>query len=220
MTRRLATLIMVCVIGPPVAAQWLKEPTKGIPRTADGKPSLSAPAPRGPDGRPDLAGLWRLDAGPYGGNVLADLKPADIQPWADALYKQRMEDLGKDDPATFRCLPQGHRVMFGAGGWARIIQTPQVIAILYENLSHRQIFLDGRALPSDPHPSFMGYSVGRWEKDTLVVESIGFKDTTWLDFGGHPHSEELRIVERYRRPDFGHIELKQTLRIPRCSTSR
>ena len=81
MTRRLATLIMVCVIGAPVAAQWLKEPTKGIPRTADGKPNLSALAPRGPDVRPDLSGLWRLDAGPYGGNVLADLKPADIQPW-------------------------------------------------------------------------------------------------------------------------------------------
>ena len=132
MTKMLPAVIVACAIGlgsNPAGAQWLKEPTKGIPRTADGKPNLSAPAPRTPDGKPDLSGLWRLDAGPYGGNVLADLKPADIQPWADALYKQRMEDLGKDDPATFKCIPQGHRVMFGAGGWARIIQTPQMIAI-------------------------------------------------------------------------------------------
>jgi len=215
MTHRLATLMMVCAIGTPVAAQWLKEPTKGIPRTPDGKPNLSAPAPQTADGKPDLSGLWRLDAGPYGGNVLADLKPGDIQPWADALYKQRMEDLGKDDPSTFKCLPQGPRAFFGSAGWARIIQTPQLIAILYENLSHRQIFLDGRALPADPHPSFMGYSVGRWENDTLVVESIGFKDTTWLDFGGHPHTEALRVVERFRRPDFGRIELKQTFEDPK-----
>src|SRR5678815_205151 len=218
MTRRLATLIMVCVIGAPVAAQWLKEPTKGIPRTADGKPNLSAPAPRGPNGRPDLSGLWRLDAGPYGSNLLADLKPADIQPWADALYKQRMEDLGKDDPSTFKCLPQGPRAAYGAGGWARIIQTPSFVAILYENLSYRLVFLDGRSLPHDPHPSFMGYSIGRWESDTLVVESAGFKDTTWLDFGGHPHTEELRVIERFRRPEFGRLELTQTFEDPKVFT--
>ena len=212
------TLIVVCAMGTPAAAQWLKEPTKGIPRTADGKPDLSAPSPRAADGKPDLSGLWRLDAGPYGSNLLADLKPADIQPWADALYKQRMEDLGKDDPSTFKCLPQGPRVAYGAGGWARIIQTSSFVAILYENLSYRLIFLDGRSLPHDPHPSFMGYSIGRWESDTLVVESAGFKDTTWLDFGGHPHTEELRMIERFRRPDFGRLELTQTFEDPRVFT--
>jgi hypothetical protein len=215
MIRTLVTVMLVCAVGSSVAAQWLKEPTRDIPRSADGKPNLSAPAPRTADGKPDLSGLWRFDAGPYGGNLLVDLKPSEIQPSADALYKQRMEDLGKDDPSTFKCLPQGPRVMFGAGGWARIIQSPSVVAILFENLSHRQIFLDGRALPRDPHPSFMGYSVGRWEGDTLVVETIGFKDTTWLDFGGHPHSEELRVVERFRRPEFGKIELKQTFEDPK-----
>jgi len=210
MKSTLATLCVVCAMSTVASAQWLKEPTRGMPRTLDGKPNLSAPAPRTADGKPDLSGLWRLDPGPYGSNLLVDLKTGDIQPWADALYKQRMEDLGKDDPSTFKCLPQGPRTIYGAGGWARIIQTPTIVAILYENLSHRQIFLDGRALPNDPHPSFMGYSIGRWEGDTLVVESIGFKDTTWLDFGGHPHSEELKVVERFRRTDFGHIELKQT----------
>jgi len=213
---RLTTLMIVCAIATPLNAQWLKEPTRGIPRTVDGKPNLSAPAPHTPDGKPDLSGLWRIDPGAYGGNIVADLAPGDIQPWADALYKQRMEDLGKDDPATFKCLPQGPRVTYGGAGWARIIQTPAVIAILYENLSYRQIFLDGRTIPADLHPSFMGYSVGRWEGDTLVVESRGFKDTTWLDFGGHPHSEDLRTVERFRRTDFGHIELKATFEDPKA----
>src|SRR5262245_5916423 len=144
---------------------------------------------------------------------VADLKPEEIAEWADALYKQRMEDLGKDDPATFQCLPQGPRAFIG-GGWAKIIHTPGLIAILYEDLTYRQIFLDGRELPKDPHPSFMGYSVGRWEGDTLVVESIGFKDRSWLDFGGHPHTEELRITERLRRRDFGHIDLQETFHDP------
>jgi hypothetical protein len=173
MVIRLVLATILWAISASAFAQWLNEPTKGIPRTADGKPDLSAPAPRTADGKPDLSGLWRIDAGPYTGNLLADLKQSDIAPPADALYKQRMEDLGKDDPSTFKCLPQGHRVVAGAGGMARIIQSPSVIAILYENLSYRQIFLDGRKLPADPHPSFMGYSVGRWDGDTLVVETVG-----------------------------------------------
>jgi hypothetical protein len=212
--RTFATLIILCAVATPLTAQWLKEPTRGMPRTPDGKPDLKAPAPRTADGKPDLSGLWRFDAGAYGGNIVADLKPADIKPWADTLYKQRMEDLSKDDPGTFKCLPQGPRATYGGAGWGRIIQTPSLIAILYENLSYRQVFLDGRTLPTDLEPSFMGYSVGRWEGDTLVVESRGFKDTIWLDFGGHPHTEGLRIVERFRRTDFGHIELKATFEDP------
>ena len=133
MTSRLATVMIVGLLSTPLAAQWLKEPTKGIPRAADGKADLSAPAPRTADGKPELSGLWRIDSDPYGGNLVADLKPADIQPWADALYKQRMENLGKDDPSTFKCLPQGPRATLGGAGWARIIQTPNVIAILFEN---------------------------------------------------------------------------------------
>ncbi len=212
---KLVALIVVCAFSSPLAAQWLKEPTRGIPRTADGKPDLAAPAPRTADGKPDLSGLWRIDPGAYGGNLLADLALADIASSADALYKQRLEDLGKDDPATFKCLPQGPRAVLGIAGMARIIQSPSVIAILYENLSYRQIYLDGRALPVDPHPSFMGYSVGHWEGDTLVVDTVGYKDTTWLDFGGHPHTEALRVVERYRRASLGKIELKATFEDPK-----
>ena len=215
MTFRLAVLLMVCGLAVPASAQWLKEPTRGIPRTADGKPNLTAPAPKAADGKPDLSGLWRIDASAYGGNLVVDLKPAEIQPWADKLYQERMENLGKDDPGTFKCLPQGPRVMLGSAGFAKIIQTPALVVILYENLSYRQIFMDGRALPTDPSPNFMGYSVGRWEQDTLVVESRGFKDTTWLDFGGHPHTEDLRIVERIRRPDFGRLDVQVTFEDPK-----
>ena len=199
-------------------AQWLKEPTKGIPRSADGKPNLTAPAPRTAGGKPDLSGVWRFDAGPYSGNVSVDLKPEEIRPGVDALYKQRMEDLGKDDPSTFRCLPSGPRALHTPQGWARIIQTPSVIAILYEDLTSRQIFMDGRALPKDPNPSFMGYSVGRWDGDTLVVDSIGFNETSWLDFGGHPHSEALRTTERLTRKSFGRLEVEVRLDDPKTFT--
>jgi hypothetical protein len=201
-----------------LAAQWLKEPTKGIPRTADGKPNLTAPAPRTADRRPDLSGLWRFDAGSYANNVSVDLTPGEIRPGVDALYKQRMEDLGKDDPSTFRCLPPGPRALYNPQGWARIIQTPSVIAVVYEDLTSRQIFMDGRALPKDPNPSFMGYSVGRWDGDTLVVDSIAFNDTSWLDFGGHPHSEALHTTERITRKSFGRLDVEVRLDDPAIFT--
>jgi hypothetical protein len=199
-------------------AQWLKEPTKGIPRTPDGKANLTAAAPRTANGKPDLSGLWRFDADPYTSNVSVDLKPDEIRPGVDALYKQRMEDLGKDDPSTFRCLPSGPRALYAPQGWVRIIQTPSIIAVLYEDLTSRQIFMDGRALPTDPNPSFMGYSVGRWDGDTLVVDSIGFNDTSWLDFGGHPHSEALRTTERITRTSFGRLELEVRFDDPKVFT--
>ena len=188
-------------------AQWLKLKTPGIPRTADGKPNLKAPAPR-VSGKPDLSGLWRFNADPYTANVTVDLKPEEIDPSVVTLYKQRMEDLGKDDPSTFRCLPPGPRQLFAPSSWVRIVQTPTMIAMLYEDLLSRQIFMDGRELPKDPSPSFMGYSVGRWDGDTLVVDSIGFKDSTWLDFGGHPHSEALKVTERIKRGSFGQLDVE------------
>jgi hypothetical protein len=139
--------------------------------------------------------------------VTTDLTPAEIDPSAIALYNQRQEDLFKDDPSTFRCLPSGPRMLYAPEGVVRILQTPSMIAILYEDLRYRQIFLDGRELPRTPNPTFMGYSVGHWEGDTLVVESAGFNDTTWLDYGGHPHSEALTMTERITRTDFGHVAI-------------
>ena len=214
---RLAIAIALAVAAAPnspASAQWLNQPTAGIPRTADGKPNLTARAPRAGDGKPDLSGLWRLGSEiGYAANITADLAPDDIQPWARALARKRLEDFGKDDPEITGCLPGGPRHIT-RGGLSKIIQTPALIAILFEDLSHRQIFLDGRQLPADPNPTWMGYSVGHWEGDVLVVESAGFNDKTWLDFSGHPHSEALRITERFRRRDFGHMELQVTISDP------
>jgi hypothetical protein len=196
------------------AAQWLNHPTPAIPRTADGKPNLAALAPRMPGGKPDLSRLWITGVGVgYAANLTADLDPGDVRPWAEAISRQRLSEFGKDDPETVGCIPGGPRHIAGAG-LRRIIQTTSLIVVLYEDLSYRQVFLDGRELPQDPNPSWMGYSVGRWDGDALVVESAGFNDRTWLDFAGHPHTEALRITERFRRPAFGRMELQITLEDP------
>jgi hypothetical protein len=211
-------VILFLAIGAIGSAQWLNYKTPGIPRNPAGTANLAAPAPRTADGKPDLSGLWTLNAGPgHVANIAADLKPEEVQPWAEALYKQRLGDLGKDDPWTAQCLPAGPRaILMGGNGPARIMQTPAMLAILYDDLSYRQIFLDGRELPKDPNPSWMGYSVGHWDGNTLVVESTGFNDRSWLDMGGHPHTEELRTTERFHRNTFGHMDLQVTYSDPKA----
>jgi hypothetical protein len=197
-----------------LAAQWLNQATPGIPRTADGKPNLAAPAPRTSDGKPDLSGLWNKVSPKYSRNIAADLKAEDIQPWAQALVEQRREDLGREYMNVL-CVPLGPGYATSADSTGaemiKIVQTPGLILILNPDLTYRQIFLDGRKLESAPNPSWMGYSVGHWDGDTLVVESFGFNDRTWLDHDGHPHTEGLRMTERYRRRNFGNLELEVTL---------
>jgi hypothetical protein len=133
------------------------------------------------------------------------------------LVQQRTENFGKDSMGAL-CLPLGPQYATDGdstgGGMMKIAQTPALILILNPGLTYRQIFLDGRPLVTSPNPSWMGYSVGHWEADTLVVESFGFNDRTWLDTSGHPHTEALRMTERYRRPNFGHLELDVTLQDP------
>jgi hypothetical protein len=196
-------------------AQWLKSPTPGIPRASDGKPDLIAPAPRMADGKPDLSGVWQMRLHiAYVANLVADLTPAEIMPWAAKISRDRIADFGKDDPWNVGCLPSGPRAFGGSRPGAllvKVTQTPHVITVLFEDFTYRQIFLDGRQLPEDPTPSFMGYSVGRWDGYTLVVESIGFNDQTWLDSSGHPHTEALRITERFQRRNVGGIDLQVTL---------
>ena len=215
--RTSVAIIVLCLISSPAAAQWLRHQTPGIPRTPDGKPNLTAPAPRTTEGRPDLSGLWdKNSAGVLADNIRRGLKQDEIQPWARTLVEERREDLGKGHMSV-QCLPFGpgaitdgatsHREM-------KIVQTPTLIVFLFGSLSYRQIFMDGRTLEADPNPNWMGYSVGRWEDDTLVVESNGYNDRTWLDRDGHPHTEALRIVERYRRRDFGHLDVEMTLNDP------
>lgn len=196
-------------------AQWIKIQTPGIPRKADGKPNLTAPAPRTPDRKLDLSGLWGTEDNTYGLDITADLKPGEVRPWAQEIYKRRLEALDRDTPAT-HCLPGGPTEILGAQ--YRIIQSPNVIGILYGGGAYRQIFIDGRELPKDPDPAWWGYSVGHWEGDTLVVESAGFNDRSWLDFAGHPHTEELRVTERFQRRDFGHMQLDLTFDDPKTFT--
>jgi hypothetical protein len=204
------------------AAQWLKQPTAGIPRTPDGKPNLAAAAPRTSDGKPDLSGLWAKTSPKYARNIAADLAPAEILPWARALVEQRREDLGKDGMQV-RCLPLGPAYAMSGDStgseMVRIVQTPQLVLMLNPDLTYRQIWMDGRALEPDPNPSWMGYSVGHWEGDTLVVEAAGFHAGSWLDRDGHPHTDTLRLTERYRRPNFGTLDVEVTLSDPGAYTT-
>ena len=207
--------LLVCSV---CSAQWLDYPTPGIPRLADGKPNLAAPTPRAPDGKPDLSGIWR-GAGPlYRFNIAQDLKPEDIQPWAEALFLKRVRDNRKDSPLA-RCQPVSvpfHNFF----NLTRIVQTPGLMMIVYEspNSPHRMVFTDGRELPQDPNPTWLGYSIGRWEGDTLVVTTAGFNDRGWLDSAGHPQTESLRITERLRRRDFGHMDFEITIDDPKVFT--
>ena len=173
-TTRLCVVLLLLSITS-LQAQWVNHPTPDLPRTPDGQPNLSAPAPRMADGKPDFSGVWGFDAGVQLFNVAVGLKPEDIKPWAAELAKQRADaPLVNDQVGT--CLPEGPRFNHWLAYPKKIIQTPRVLVILGEDLTYRQIFLDGRALPAVSTPSFMGYSVGHWEGDTLVVETIGYKD--------------------------------------------
>ena len=217
----IAAAWLLCMLAAPAAAQWINHPTPGTPRLPDGKPNLSAPAPRTPEGKPDLSGIWQGGrAGEYGYdyNVAQNLKPEDVQPSARALRLQRVQDFRKDSPLA-RCLPVSVPFL-NFRGLSRIVQTPGLIVMLYEspNSPHRTIFTDGRELPKDPNPTWLGYSVGHWEQDTLVVNSAGFNDKGWLDVTGHPQTETLRITERFRRRDYGHLELEMTFDDPKTFT--
>jgi hypothetical protein len=214
----LGTLATIpCAMNVPLAAQWPNRATPATPRTPDGKPKLDAPAPRSADGKPDLSGVWRVRQSSYLVYVTSDLKPDEILPWAAAVYKQRAENFRRDTDGI-KCLPPGPKA--GISGLAfpmKIVQTPSLVVVLYEYQTiYRQIFTDGRALPDDPNPTWMGYSVGHWEGDTLVATTAGFNDRTSLDLGGHPHTEALRVTERFHRRDFGHIDLQVTLEDPKA----
>jgi hypothetical protein len=214
---RSAIVILATAVCAPLGAQWLNQPTPGIPRLPNGEPNLASPAPRTPDGKPDLSGLWNRISPKYSRNIAADLKPDEIQPSARALVAERKENLEKDYMNVL-CVPLGPGYTTAADSTGaemmKIIQTPSLIIILNPDLTYRQIFMDGRKLETAPNPNWMGYSVGRWDGDTLVVDSFGFNDRTWLDHDGHPHTEALRTTERYHRRDFGNLDIEVTLSDP------
>jgi len=204
----------------PAAAQWLNVPDKGIPRTEDGKPDIGASAPQKLDGKPDLSGIWNGDEqNRKYMNLAADFKPGQfhIQPWAEALSKERTA-AGRPWPPT-SCLPPGLPMLdlSAAVQPIKIMQEPDLVVILYEFFGEfRQIFLDGRTLAKDPNPTWLGYSVGRWEGDELVVDSAGFNGKAWLDAVGHPSTDALHVTERFRRRDFGHLDLQLTVDDPKA----
>lgn len=220
---RISAFAIAAVLGAPaaLAAQWLNYPTPGIPRLADGKPNLNAPAPRLPDGKPDLSGIWQ-GWGPNGlfFDLSKDLKPGDVQmtPWASGIQAQRERRDHVDDPLGF-CMPPGVPRIDSVDQF-KILQTPVETVFLHEaqvGMIFRQIFTDGRSLPTDPEPAWLGYSIGRWDGDTFVVDTNGLRDGGWLDTRkGHPHSDALHVTERFHRRDFGHLELAITIDDPKA----
>lgn len=207
------------VVSVPLMAQWPNHPTPGVPRTPDGRPDLSAPAPKSTDGKPDLSGVWLVRNGSALFYITSDLKPDEIRPWAAALYKQREDNFRKETDGI-ACRPPGPKAGIAVGNFpVKIVQTPNLMVMLYEYQTlFRQIFTDGRALPQDPNPTWMGYTVGHWEGDTLVVTTAGYNDRTTLDLAGHPHTEALRVTERYHRRDAGHLDLQVTFEDPKSYT--
>jgi hypothetical protein len=199
--------------------QELRVPDSRLPRMPDGQPNLSAPAPKAPDGKPDLSGIWHTPSDKYLRNLAADGVEAPFQPGAAALFRQRQNNEGKEKRSG-RCLPQGvpGAMLVRDYPW-KIVQTPGVILILFdESIHYRQIFTDGRGFPEDPTPTWFGYSIGKWEGDTLVVDTRGFNDETWLDEGGHPHSEALHVTERLRRRTIGTMDIEITIDDPKAYT--
>ncbi|MEP7309957.1 MAG: hypothetical protein ABJA98_30990 [Acidobacteriota bacterium] len=221
---------IVAVVSPALSAQWASHPKSGAPRTADRRVNLEAPTPRTADGKPDFSGLWEsvrsgsgqqivgVDPPPLsrtsqfwniGAGLAGDLP---LRPWASELRSKRVAELSKDNPDA-HCLPIGFTQLHNHPQPRKIIQTPTLIVMLYEaNGGIRQIFMDGRPLPTnDPQPWWYGYSVGRWEGDTLVVETVGFRDGGWLDVNGAPLTDAAKLTERFRRVNYGNIEIDVTV---------
>jgi hypothetical protein len=213
-----------CLTASLLCAQWVNYRVPGVPRTAGGKVNLSAPAPKGPGGKPDLSGVWESAPG-YFLDLAKDLKPGEVTmlPWAEALQAEREGKEHQDDPLA-ECMPPGvPRINMSTDNAPhpfKIVQTPSLIVLLYEtsaNSTFRQVFLDGRPLPKDPQPSWLGYSVGHWEGNTLVVETTGFNGRAWVDTAkGRPQTDAARVTERFTRLDFGHLEMDITVDDPKA----
>ena len=220
--------------------QWLKHPTEGVPRKADGSPNMEAPTPRLPDGKPDFSGIWltgnpmcfgqqqdpetlvcgfELPLGREGINMGATLKGGlPYQPWLAALVKERTANNAKDDPHV-RCLPDTFLRIYSLPHLTKFVQTPGLLMMLNEvNAGYRQVFLDGRPLPVDPAPSWQGYSSATWQGDTLVITSKGFRDDLWIDWNGSMITEAATVTEKIRRPDYGHLEIEVTVDDPKAYT--
>jgi hypothetical protein len=244
---RESTIVAILLTGAVCChAQWLNYHDPATPRAKDKTANLFAPAPHVSNGKPDLSGVWQVEPtsanemkrlfgdltvfrvlgddaltfSKYFLNLLSDFKPEDspLRPEVAERFRAQSENRGRESP-TANCLPPGlPNVDLGPAPY-KIVQTPGLIVVMYEVFGgHRQIYVDGRKHPADPAPLWLGYSVGRWEGDALEVDTIGFNDKSWLDAFGHPHSEDLHLVERFRRRDFGHMDVQLTIEDPQTFT--
>jgi hypothetical protein len=219
-------------------AQWLKYPTADVPQTADGKPNLAAPTPKTPDGKPDFSGIWlsgnimcrnqnpetlvcgsELPFGKEGFDMGVGL-PGGLpyQPWLAALVKERRANQGTGDP-HIACLPDTFLRDYSLPHMVKYVQTHGLLVQLDElNANYRQIFLDNRPLPEDPNPSWQGYSSAKWDGDTLIVASNGFRDHLWIDNAGSELTSSAKVEERMHRPDYGHLDVQVTVDDPKAYT--
>ena len=232
-----ATLFLIVIFSSVIQAQWPLHRAAGVPRSPDGRVRLDAPTPRTPEGKPDFSGVWETIRTGSGQVIVGkDVPPLErtsqfwnigaglegdlpLQPWARELRAKRVADNSKDNPDA-HCLPIGITQLHNHPQPRKIIQTPSLIVILYEaNGGVRQIFMDGRPLPdNDPQPWWYGYSIGKWDGDTLVVETSGFRDGGWLDVNGAPLTDAARMTERFRRVNFGNLEIEVTVDDPKAYT--
>jgi hypothetical protein len=232
---RVAAVLALLLVAAPAAAQWVGYPTAHVPRKPDGKVDMTAPAPRLANGKPDFSGIWISDRTEPGQETISDTSSLPsgrhmqnmgldmegglpYQPWQLPIVKKRTENLAIDDP-HIRCLPDFFLRAYGLPHMLKWVHTPDLLVMLNEmNAGYRQIFTDGRALPDAPTPSWQGYSSAKWDGDTLVVDTIGMRDDTWIDWNGSVVTEAAKIREEIRRLDFGHIEIKATVDDPKAYT--
>jgi len=231
-----AAAALAALLPAAVHAQWIGYPTAGVPRQPDGSVDMTAAAPRMPGGRPDFSGIWISDRTPEGeqtpsdannlsssrqmANIGIDLPGGTLpyQSWLVPIVEQRTAKLAIDDP-HIRCLPDNFLRAYGLPHLLKFVHTPSLLVVLNEmNAGYRQVFTDARPLPEDPSPSWQGYSSGTWSGDTLVVDTIGLRDDTWIDWNGSVLTESAKVREEIRRPDFGHLEIRVTVDDPKAYT--
>jgi hypothetical protein len=230
-----ALLVVAGLTAAPVAGQWVGYPTAGVPRKPDGTVNMTAPAPRLANGKPDFSGIWISDRTEPGAETISDASTLPsgrhmqnmgaemegglpYQAWQLPIVKKRTENLAIEDP-HIRCLPDFFLRAYGLPHMLKFVHTPDLLVMLNEmNAGYRQIFTDARPLPDEPTPAWQGYSSARWDGDTLVVDTIGMRDDTWIDWNGSVVTEAAKIREEIRRLDFGHIEIKATVDDPKAYT--